>query len=88
MGSGEGASLRSEEEWFREREGEELGGRSSLRISGAGVSGEDSSSDSRLKSSWSLRGRSRGGEEDVEVEEEEGRGRLLGWGGRFGLWAA
>ena len=72
----------------------ELGrGVASLRLSGGGLEAsgageEDSSSDSRLKSSWSLRGRSRGGEEDVEVEEEEGRGRLLGWGGRFGLWAA
>ena len=59
------ASLRSGEERFREREGEEMGGRSSLRISGAGVSGagvsgaevwglglEDSFSDSEL-SSWS-----------------------------------
>ncbi len=61
----------------------ELGrGVSSLRLSGGGLEAsgageEDSSSDSRLKSSWSLRGRSRGGEEVEEVEDEEGRGRLL-----------
>ena len=71
----------------------ELGrGVASLRLSGGGLEAsgageEDSSSDSRLKSSWSLRGRSRGGKEVEEVEEEEGRGRLFGWGGRFRLWA-
>ena len=47
---------------------------------------EDSSSDCRLKSSWSLRVRSRGEEEKVEVEER--RGRLLGGSGGLGLITA
>ena len=47
------------------------------RLEGSGAGEEDSYSNSRLKSSWSLRGRLRGEEEEVEVEEEEW-GRLLG----------
>ena len=61
----------------------ELGrGFASLRLSGGGLEAsgaweEDSSSDSRLMFSWGLQVKSRGEEEEVEVQEEGGGGHCL-----------